>query len=518
MQRVALRCAELCRVVREGVLRLGDAHRQVVKAVVLEGLQVLPRCGGVLHVGGAVDLLRDGLDGRLHTFGGVVERVRSALGEVVQQGLCKLERAVAALRPHIRLSQRDVLGLRPVLQEFELGLGIRGEAVERNHRGHTELANVFHVALKVDNSFLQSADVLRRQVRLGHARVVFDGADRGHNDGTGDIEVPVARLNVEELLRAQVGAEAGLREHDVRVLLGGAGGDQGVAAVGDVGKRAAVDERRRPAESLHQVRVDRILEQRGHRALGTEVAGCDRLLVVGQPDGDVGQALLQILQVRGQTQNRHDLGGGGDGEAGLRRHAVGRPAQAGDDVAQRAVVDIHTALPGHTARIDVERVALVDVVVNERGQRVVGTGDRVEIAGEVQVDLFHRDHLGVTAAGGAALDAHHGAERRLTQGHHGVLAQLRQRVRQTDQRSGLALARRGWRNTGDHDELAGGVPRALGDVHLGHVLAVRDQRIVGHPSLLSDLRIRSECVGLSNFDVSQRLCSHAPHTTTAPMA
>ena len=210
----------------------------------------------------------------------------------------------------------------------------------------------------------------------------------------GDVEVPVARLNVEELLCAQVRAEAGLCEHDVRVLLGGAGGNQGVAAVGDVGERAAVDERRCPAESLHEVRVNRILEQRCHRALGTEVTGRDRLLVVGQPDGDVGQALLQVLQVRGQAQNRHDLGGGGDGEAGLRRHTVGRSAQAGDDVAQRAVVDVHTALPGHTARIDVQRVALVDVVVNERGQRVVGAGDRVEITGEVQVDLLHRHHLG----------------------------------------------------------------------------------------------------------------------------
>ena len=444
--------------------------------------------------------------------------MRGALGEVVQQRLGELERAVATLAPHVRLSQRDALGLCPVLQKLQLGLGIGGETIERDHRGHAELAHVFHVALEVDNALLQRGDVLVRKLRLGHARVVLDGAHRSHDDGTGDVQLAVTGLDVEELLRAQVGAEAGLREHDVRVLLGGAGGNQGVAAVGDVGERAAVDERRSTAEGLHQVRVDSVLEQCGHRTLGIEVAGGDRLLVVGQADGDVGQALLEVIQVRGQTQNRHDLGGGGDGEAGLRRHTVRRAAQAGDHVAQRAVVDVQAALPGHPPRVDAEGISLVDVVVDERGQRVVGAGDRVEIAGEVQVDLLHRHHLGVSAARGAALDAHYRAERRLAQRDHGVLAQLRQRVRQADQRGGLALARRRRRDTGDQDELARGVARALGDVHLGHVLAVRDQRIAGHPGLLSDLPNRGECVGLSNFDVSQRLCSHAPHTTTAPMA
>ena len=36
---------------------------------------------------------------------------------------------------------------------------------------------------------------------------------------------------------------------------------------------------------------------------------------------------------------------------------------------------------------------------------------------EVKIDVGHRDNLGVASAGGAALDAEDGAERRLSQGH-----------------------------------------------------------------------------------------------------
>ena len=57
-----------------------------------------------------------------------------------------------------------------------------------------------------------------------------------------------------------------------------------------------------------------------------------------------------------------------------------------------------------------------------RSQQVVGRADGVEVAGEVQVDVLHGDDLRVAAAGGAALDAEHRAEGRLTQRNDDVLA------------------------------------------------------------------------------------------------
>ena len=64
-------------------------------------------------------------------------------------------------------------------------------------------------------------------------------------------------------------------------------------------------------------------------------------------------------------------------------------------------------------RVDAERVAVVDVVVDEGRREVVGGPDRVDVAGQVEVEVLHRDDLAVAAAGRAALDPEDGPERRL---------------------------------------------------------------------------------------------------------
>ena len=68
-------------------------------------------------------------------------------------------------------------------------------------------------------------------------------------------------------------------------------------------------------------------------------------------------------------------------------------------------VHVHTAFPGDAAGVDVERVALLDGVVDHGGQQVVGGTDGVDVAGKVEVDVLHGHDLGVAAAGRAALDA-----------------------------------------------------------------------------------------------------------------
>ena len=54
-------------------------------------------------------------------------------------------------------------------------------------------------------------------------------------------------------------------------------GDERRVAVGDVGERAAVDERGLALERLHEVRLDRVLEEHGHRAGRLQLLGRDRL-------------------------------------------------------------------------------------------------------------------------------------------------------------------------------------------------------------------------------------------------
>ena len=249
----------------------------------------------------------------------------------------------------------------------------------------------------------------------------------------------------------------GLGHHVVGQLHRGLGGDHGAAAVGDVGERATVHERGRVLEGLDEVGGQGVLQQDGHGPVGIEVSSADGLLRPVVPDHDAAEPVLEIGQRGGQAEDRHDLRRHDDVESVLAREAVAGASECDRDVAEGAVVHVHDALPRDPTDIDVQRVAVVDVVVDERGQQVVGQPDRTEVAGEVQVDVLHRDDLGVATTGRAALHAEDRPEGGLAQADDGPLADHLQSVRQSDARGRLALARRGRADGRDQDELRVGV-------------------------------------------------------------
>ena len=85
-------------------------------------------------------------------------------------------------------------------------------------------------------------------------------------------------------------------------------------------------------------------------------------------------------------------------------------AKAEHHASQRAVVDVDDARPADRGGSMFSVVAAEEVVVEERGRQVVRRGDRVQVAGEVEVDVLHRQDLAVATARGAALEAENGTE------------------------------------------------------------------------------------------------------------
>ena len=255
-------------------------------------------------------------------------------------------------------------------------------------------------------------------------------------------------------------------------------------------------------EGLDQVGVDGVLEQGGHGAGRADLPGGDRLAVVGVGADDAGQPLLQIVQAGGQAEHRHHLAGDGDVKAVLPGGAVGLAAQTVHDEAELTVVHVHAALPGDAAGVDVQRVALLDAVVDHGSQQVIGGADGVDVAGEVEVDVLHGHHLGVAAAGGAALDAKDGAERGLAQAEHGLFAQSAEGVGQAHAGGGLALAGGGGADGGDQDQLA--LPAALlGQtmVDLGLIAAVGDDVGVVEAKARGDLGDGAQGGFLRDLDI-----------------
>ena len=126
----------------------------------------------------------------------------------------------------------------------------------------------------------------------------------------------------------------------------------------------------------------------------------------------------------------------------------------------------------------------------------------MKIAGEMQIDILHGDHLGIAAAGGAALDAEHRPQRRLPQGHDGILPDAAQAIGQTDGGGGLAFAGGGGRDGGHQHQLpvlpVGAQQRG---VDLGLIFSVLLQIFLRHMSPRSNGGDGLHGTFLSNLDI-----------------
>jgi len=105
----------------------------------------------------------------------------------------------------------------------------------------------------------------RGQVLLGDglqigAAVVLHRAHR-RDDDAAEPQARLAALDVDEFLRARSAPKPASRDHVIRELHRRARRDHGVAAVGDVGERTAMNESGIVFQRLHQVRLDRVLQQ-----------------------------------------------------------------------------------------------------------------------------------------------------------------------------------------------------------------------------------------------------------------
>ena len=121
---------------------------------------------------------------------------------------------------------------------------------------------------------------------------------------------------------------------------------------------------------------------------------------------------------------------------------------------QRAIVHVNDAPPQHPTRVDPQRVPLVQVVVQHRCQQIVRRADRREVAGEMQINVLHRQHLRVAAARRPALHAKHWTQRRLPRGADGAVTQTLQRLRQPDRGGGLAFPGRRRGDGRNQDQIA----------------------------------------------------------------
>ena len=258
-------------------------------------------------------------------------------------------------------------------------------------------------------------------------------------------------------------------------------------------------------QSLNQIWFHCIFQQSAHCAFCFQLSCCNRFFLIGVAYYDVAQTFFQIVQIFCQTENSHNFGSYGDIVTVFTRSTVDSAAQTVGHEAQLSVIHIHAAFPGNTAWVDVQSVTLIDVVVQHSSQQVVCCADCVHIAGEVQVDVFHRNNLCVTAACSAAFYAKYWTERWLTQCNHYVFTNFFQTVSQTNGGGGFTFTSWGWANCSYQNQFTvWGI--CLFSQHIVvnfcFVVAVLFQIFVINTCSSRDFADVAHCCFLSNFDVA----------------
>ena len=256
----------------------------------------LRACDSRSIVGGAVELRRDGLD-LLHDRRAVRRQVRERVRLVAggRHRIGQISRARAALREPGVDDHCFGAGLECQLaDQRQFARRVGREAVDGHDAWQPVLTNDLHVRRQVVGALGQRVEILVREhverlptVRLGRT----NGRDE-HGGARG--EPASAAHDVAELLEAEVAREPGFGDHVVGHLQRDAIGENRVRCVRDVAEGSRMHQRRLPLQRLHEVRLDRVLHDDGHRAGDLQHLRRHRLAVDGRRHDDAAEAAAQI--------------------------------------------------------------------------------------------------------------------------------------------------------------------------------------------------------------------------------
>ena len=217
---------------------------------------------------------------------------------------------------------------------------------------------------------------------------------------------------------------------------------------------AAMDKGRYMFQGLYQVRFQGILHEGSHGPLGVDITGSNRFVIIGVAYDDPGKSFLHIPNGISKAEDGHHFGSYGNIKSVFPGNPIGMAAKTYDDMAEHPVIHILHPFPDHPAGIDAQGISLLDMVVHHGSQKIVSCCNGMKVTGEMEVNIFHRNHLGIAAAGSAALNTHAGAKRRFAEADHGLLAELSERLSQSYSGGRLSLSCRGWRNSGHKNQVA----------------------------------------------------------------
>ena len=226
----------------------------------------------------------------------------------------------------------------------------------------------------------------------------LQSTDSSYNNHCRRLQTSKAAFYIQEFLSTKVSTEACLSYHYICKFKSEFSCHDGVTAMGNIGERTAVNKSWCPFKSLYQIRLNGILKEQCQCTGYIQLISPNSTAITGICHHNLTKALLHVLQISGQTQNSHHFRGHSNIKASLTRNAMGLAPHAYYHMTESTVIQVQYTLPGDTANIDIQSITLLDMIVNNRRQQIVGCGNSVEITSEMKINILHRNHLGITTA------------------------------------------------------------------------------------------------------------------------
>ena len=177
-------------------------------------------------------------------------------------------------------------------------------------------------------------------------------------------------------------------------------------------------------------------------------------------------------------------------------------------MAKGAVVQVHNTFPEDTTLINSQLISLVQVVVNQGRKRIVGSCNGMHVSSEVEINIFHWQHLGITTSSSTTLNPHYWTKRWFADSNHGFLANLVQGIRKTNSNSWFPFTCRCWVDSSNQNQFSNWIALNCTNfikAELSLVLSVQLQIIVRNTKFLHNINDWFQLNTLCDFNI----CFHS---------
>ena len=281
----------------------------------------------------------------------------------------------------------------------------------------------------------------------------FDGYDQHHDAG---LELAFPRDDIKKFFHAEIGGKTRLRDDIIGKLERHERRNHAVVAMRNIRERTRVNKYRLALQRLHEIGLDGIFQQHRHRADNLQVFGGDQLFLRGNRGGYLGKFVFHRMDGLAKREHRHDLTGSSDVKSGFVLGKITNFRKPQGCLTQLPVADIHGAAPKDFIFIDLQRIPVMNAVIQHRGQQIVSDSDGVDVAGKVQIDIFQRNDLRIPGAGRAPFGSEDRAQGWLAQAKKYFFLEKAQCLSKADAGSGLAVPFACGRHPRHADEFAVG--------------------------------------------------------------